>query len=153
MLVARHQEEAGTSLVATFLLGNTLYGLDTTNVQEIVRVGSVTRVHHAPDYILGIMNLRGKIVTIIDSGQKLSLEELKVTDESRIIILEWTGEYVGLLVDTVLDVIPLETDRVVPSPASISAGQGRYLAGVYQPEGRPLVTLLNIEAVLAQDES
>jgi len=155
MLADAWNEDSKTNLISTFLIGTSMYGLETSRVQEIVRVGNITRVHHAPDYIIGIMNLRGKIVTVIDSGKKLILGKLTITDESRIIILEWKGEYVGLLVDTVHDVFPVEPERIVPSPANISNAQGRYFSGVYKQEegGGMLVTLLDIDAVLSDEES
>jgi purine-binding chemotaxis protein CheW len=153
MISVSWNDDATTNLVSTFLIHDTMYGLDTARVQEVVRVGNVTPVHHAPDHIIGIINLRGKIVTVLDLGKKLLFEAVTITDESRIIILDAKGEYVGLLVDSVHDVLPIDYSQVVSSPGNISASQTRYFAGVYHHEGQGLVTLLDSEAVLSNEEN
>jgi len=140
-------------LVSTFLIQDTLFGIDTMKVQEVIRIGDVTPVHHAPEYIVGIINLRGRIVTILDLGRKLELFKLEIKPDSRIIIVEWQGEYVGFLVDGVSDVVDVERDKLGPPPSNVKGAQGRFFDGVYQSEGRRLISILNIESVLSEKES
>lgn len=142
------EQEKKALLVSTFFLGDTLLGIDTLRVQEIVRVTDITKVHHAPDYVLGIINLRGKIVTILDLGRKLNLSASLLTPASRIIILDWNGEYAGFLVDTVSDVIGVERDNISHPPTNIGRTQERFFEGVYQ-SNRHLLSILNVEEVLS----
>jgi purine-binding chemotaxis protein CheW len=145
------KEESDNSLVSTFYLGNTLLGINTLQVQEIIRVTGITIVHHASDYILGIINLRGKIVTVIDLGNKLDLPGTNTTEENRIIIVEWKGEYVGFLVDRVADVISVDFNNIIPPPSNVKGAQGRFFEGVYN-DGSHLIAILKTEEVLSVDE-
>lgn len=150
MTTAAVQDLSQTFLVSTFYVGDALCGVDTTVVQEVIQIGDVTTVHHAPDCILGIINLRGKIVTVIDLGRKLDLPQSTISDESRVFIVEWKDEYIGLVVDKVADVVSAERDKLLPSPANVTGMQGRYFEGIYQT-ATELIAVLNIDVVL-QDE-
>ena len=120
------QEDSRTSLVSTFYIADAHCGVDTSLVQEVIQVGGITRVHHAPEFIRGVINLRGKIVTIIDPSIKLQLAHGDLTSDSRVFILEWRDEYVGILVDAVSDVVAVDLRSLSPSPANIGAVQGKY---------------------------
>ena len=139
-----------TLLISTFRIGNTLCGIDAMRVQEVVRVGEVTRVHRAPENLIGIINLRGKIVTVLDLGVTLELGRLTVTPASRIFILEWQGEYVGLLADAAGDVVSLQPETVGPPPANFHGVQGRFFTGVCQHQDT-LIAILNADAVLSEE--
>lgn len=135
-------------LVSTFFLGEAAFGLDTSQVQEVVRVGDITPVHQAPDFVLGVMNLRGRIATVIDLGVKLQINRSDVGEYSRIFIVEWEGEQIGLLVDRVADAISVDRADLKAPPENVRGVQGRQLKGVFQLEER-LFALLDMEAVLA----
>ena len=94
-----------TFLISTFIIGDTVWGIDTLDTQEIILIPDITTVHHSPDYIIGIINLRGRIVTVVDLGKKMDVPSAGLTDSSRIIIVAWGSEQVGLQVDSVSDVI------------------------------------------------
>lgn len=147
MMEARTEESSDSMLYATFSVAGTLFGVDTMRVQEVVRVSDITPVHHAPDYLLGIMNLRGKIVTIVDLARKLSLGSAEHTDKARIFIVDWQGEYVGVMVDRVAEVLPASPKGLEPSPSNIQTEQGKYYLGV-QHTDHGLVTILDIDVVL-----
>jgi purine-binding chemotaxis protein CheW len=136
-------------LVSTFYLGNTLMGIDTMKVQEVIRITDITPVYHAPDHIVGIMNLRGKIVTIIDLSKKFELPQSGMTTDSRIVIVQWNDEYVGILVDRIFDVIYVNRSALMPPPSNIHEIQGRFFDGVFNAEGR-LIAIINVEKVLAE---
>lgn len=145
------QEQA--FLICTFRLGDALLGIDTQWVQEVIRPGALTVVHHSPEFILGVINLRGRIVTIIDLTRKLKLvHEPAPDDGGRIIIVDWRGEFVGLKVDRVADVIGAERGGIQPPPANVNGAQGRFFEGIYSGDGR-LVAILNVEEILADEES
>ncbi len=134
-------------LVSTFFLGDAAFGLDTEQVQEVVRVGHITPVHHAPGFVLGVMNLRGRISTVIDLGVKLELDPTEIDSESRIFIVDWQGEQIGLLVDRVADAITVDRGELKPAPENVRGIQGRQFKGVFQVDGL-LFALLDMAEVL-----
>jgi purine-binding chemotaxis protein CheW len=134
-------------LISTFFLGDAAFGLDTSHVQEVVRVGDITPVHHAPGFVVGVMNLRGRISTVIDLGSKLELDQVRTGVDTRIFIVDWQGEQIGLLVDRVADAIALDRAELKPAPENVRGVQGRQFQGVFQVEGR-LIALLDTAVVL-----
>jgi purine-binding chemotaxis protein CheW len=134
-------------LAASFLLGKAAFGVDTAQVQEVVRLGNLTPVHHAPNYVVGIRNLRGRIVTVIDLRTRLGLGCVAASAECRIFIVEGQGEPIGLLVDQVADTIDINSADIHPAPSNVNGVQSRYLRGVYRT-GPRLVALLDLPAIL-----
>jgi purine-binding chemotaxis protein CheW len=135
-------------LISTFYLGNTLMGIDTMKVQEVIRITDMTSIYHAPAHILGIMNLRGKIITIIDLAKKFELFQSKITPDSRIVIVQWNDEYVGLLVDHIFDIMHADRGGLMPPPSNIHELQVRFFDGVFNANGH-LIAIVNVDNVLA----
>lgn len=133
--------------LATFYVGDALYGMDILRVQEINRLMDFTKVPQAPEYVMGIMNLRGQIVTVIDLSNRLGLPTSELKDENRNIIVNDQGEYIGLLVDRISDVVRTDIDRIEPPPSNMGGVQGKFLQGVFKTENN-LVGILNIEELL-----
>jgi purine-binding chemotaxis protein CheW len=134
-------------LAATFTLGQASFGVDTAQIQEVVRLGTLTQVHHAPGYVVGIRNLRGRIVTVIDLCVRLDLGRAAIGPDSRILIVEGQGEPIGLLVDQVADTIDVNPADIHPAPSNVNGVQSRYLRGVSRT-GTRLVALLDLNAIL-----
>src|ERR1700729_1853297 len=111
MVETEIEQSAQTVLLATFFVRDALCALDAAGVQEVIRVDSVTRVRHAPDEVAGVMNLRGKIVTLLDLGMILGFGKSVVTRESRVFIIEDRNEFLGVLVDRVGEVIEVVRGR------------------------------------------
>ncbi len=141
-----------TLQLCTFQLGNALFGLDTILVQEIIKIPDITKVYQAPAEILGIINLRGKIVTIIDLAVKLELESGMEPENRRIIIVENQNEPFGLVVDQISDVIHIDPDELDTAPANVNTTQGRYITGVFRDEER-LIAILNLEEITSNSEA
>ena len=141
------QAAVETSLAITFHLSGTVFGLNADEVQEVVRVDQITPVHQAPAYVVGIRNLRGRIVTVIDLCARLELGQTSQAPENRILIVNWRDESIGLLVDEVQDTIVAEAGGVAPPPSSLPANQKRFLRGVYQGGGR-LISLLDLAPIV-----
>jgi purine-binding chemotaxis protein CheW len=133
--------------MATFYVGKALCGMDILNVQEINKLMDMTTVPQAPDDVMGILNLRGQIVTIIDLGKKLNLGKTELSDMSRNIIVNSKDEYIGLLVSRISDVVEAEWDKVEPPPANIGGVQGKFFKGVFKTKDR-LIGVLDVEKVL-----
>jgi purine-binding chemotaxis protein CheW len=134
-------------LIATFHLGGALFGIDARQVQEVVKLGDLTCVHHSPSYVLGIRNLRGKIVTVIDLSECLELGASSITPDTRILIFEWLNEPIGLLVDSLSDTIAITPDKIEAAPPSLHGIQGKNVLGVCRSANR-LVALLNPDTIL-----
>jgi len=148
MLQERTLDSAGQILlVSTFHLGDTMFGIDTLQVQEAIRIPDITKVPRAQGSILGVVNLRGRIVTVIDLSGKLGLPLSPLTVDSRLIIVSWEDEQIGFLVDRIDDVIPIERARMSPPPSNIKGMQGQFFEGVNQSE-KGLLVVLNIDAVM-----
>jgi purine-binding chemotaxis protein CheW len=147
-------KQAGNKTVelATFYVGDALCGMDILKVQEINKLLEMTEVPLAPDYVKGILNLRGQIVTVIDLGNKLSLSETTTSGETRNIIVNSNGEYIGLLVDKIGDVERTDEQDIEPPPANIGGIQGKYFEGVFKKE-KSLIGILNVEEVLKEDNT
>ena len=138
--------------LATFYVGEALCGIDILKVQEINKLMEMTTVPQAPEYVMGILNLRGQIVTVIDLGKKLDLCSTMLNDESRNIIVKSENEYTGLLVDRIGDVAIANWDKVEPPPANIGGVQGKYFEGVFKTENS-LIGILNVDGVLKEEGS
>ena len=147
-----NQEGNKTVALATFYVGDSLCGMDILKVQEINKLLEMTEVPLAPDYVRGILNLRGQIVTVIDLGSKLELADTNTDGDTRNIIVNSNGEYIGLLVDKIGDVERTEEDRIEPPPANIGGIQGRYFEGVFKKENS-LIGILNVEEILKDDNN
>ncbi len=136
--------------VVIFQVGNVLCGVDITQIQEINKHLEITPVHHAPSYVKGVINLRGKIVTVIDMRIKFGLPPLDVAHEARMVVIRWQGEQIGLYVDRIHDVLKIEAEDIVAPPANVSGLSGTFFTGMY-PTDTGLVALLNSKEVLKQD--
>lgn len=140
-----------TLLVSVFRLGDAMFGIPAAQIQEVVQIGSVTPVRHAPPFIVGIRNLRGRIVTVIDLRMRLELGGADRSPESRILIVDSEGELVGLLVDRVDDTVFLRQEDMSPPPSNIAAVREEALRGVYRC-AQGLVTLLDHNHILGPGE-
>lgn len=142
-------QAARNVLLATFFVRDTFCALDAATVQEVIRLSAVTRVRHAPPEVAGIVNLRGRIVTILDIGQKLGFPPASPSRESRVFIIEDRNEFIGLLVDRVGEVVEVENDHWQPPPANVPGGQARFFKGVCRTAGR-VVAVVNAARILAE---
>ncbi len=137
--------------LATFYVGDALCGMDILKVQEINKIMQMTKVPQAPEYVLGILNLRGQIVTIIDLGKKLGLGETDMDADPRNIIVNTPGGHVGLLVKRISDVVEADMQRREPAPANMGGIQGEYFTGVYKTD-KELIGILNVDKVLSIED-
>ena len=143
-------DKKGPVQLSCFFVGSALCGIGINVIQEMNKQMEMTKVPQAPEYVLGIMNLRGRIVTIIDLGRKLGLAPSKMTENSRIIIVNSRDENIGLLVDRITDVVTAKWEEVEPTPSNIKGVKGKYFQGVFKA-AKDLVAILDVEEVLADD--
>ena len=145
------QDDGATVQLSCFYLGDTLCGLDIAIVREINGDMQLTKVPLSPDYVLGIMNLRGQIVTVIDQGRKLGLAPAVITDSSRVIIVSTQTDQVGLLVDRVTDVLSAPVKTIAEPPSNIKGAQGKFFRGVIHTAKNELLALLDVDMILAEE--
>lgn len=132
--------------VVVFSLGQVEYGGDIKKVQEIIRLPEVTALPGTADYILGIINLRGSIIPIIDLKKKIGFPSSEMTDETRVIVVEISNNKVGLIVDEVSEVVSFPADEVVSADAVGFGIQEKHLLGVVRLDERLLI-LLNLDRI------
>ena len=147
--------EASTQAIAeqavVFSLAGELYGLDISRIQGIIRVPDVTRVPRAPQFVEGVINLRGEIVPIVNLRERFGRPEQDHTADTRIINVEMGDELVGLIVDAVEEVLNISADAIVPTPELVTSAESPYLRGIAKIGDR-LVTLLDLDKVLSLGE-
>ena len=131
----------------SFTLGAEQYGVDILKVQEIRGYDQVTRVPDAPDYIKGVINLRGTIVPVIDLRLKLRLDDARYDAFTVMIVLNVDQRVVGIVVDSVSDVIELNAEQIRPTPEFGAAVDTRFINGIGTQDDRMLI-LLDIETLL-----
>ena len=134
---------------ATFYVGGALCGINILNIQEINKHFEITKVPQASDYVEGILNLRGRIVTIIDLGKKLGLDPVNKDKDNRNIIVNSEDEHIGLLVDGISDVVTAKQEDIEPAPSNIGGVKGKFFQGVLKTE-KQLIGILDIDEVLKE---
>lgn len=146
-------EETGTMQLVGFGIGDEVFGVDILTVQEIIRSAPVTSVPNSPEFIEGVINLRGDIIAVIDLRKRLSLyQEDKVQEKNWILILNIENRIIGFIVDRVIEVLKIMEDSIEPPPDIIVAGlENQYIRGVCDIEGQ-LHIILNFERVLFNEE-
>jgi purine-binding chemotaxis protein CheW len=142
-------------LLATFSVNEGMFAIDASRIQEIIRPRAMTRVPHACGAIMGVINLRGRIVTIFDTARLLAdgvgaFDTITPGPENRIIIVNSQSEFVGLMVERVTEVLEAEAGTAEPAPANVGTDRALLFSEVYRVHGR-VVSLLNTDAVLASE--
>ena len=135
----------------TFRLGAEEYGIDILKVQEIRSYEPPTRIANAPDFIKGVVNLRGVIVPIVDLRLKLGCESAEYNGFTVVIVLNVKGRVVGAVVDSVSDVLALDKDTIKPAPEMSSAVDTSFITGIGSVAERMLI-LMDIEGLMASQE-
>jgi len=135
----------------TFMLEGEKYGINVMQVKEVLRNIEIAPVPGAPDYILGIINLRGNVVTVIDTRKRFALAERELEEESRIIIIETDEQVIGLLVDGIAEVADIPKSEIEITPNVGNDESSRYILGVHSSNGELLI-LVEIERLLTEDE-
>jgi purine-binding chemotaxis protein CheW len=143
-------DSAGNEFLA-FTLGKEEYGIDILKVQEIRGYEAVTRIANAPDFIKGVVNLRGIIVPIVDMRIKFKLGEPTYDQFTVVIILNISGRVVGMVVDSVSDVITLSMDQVKPAPEMGTTFDADYLIGLGTLDERMLI-LVDIDKLMSSPD-
>jgi len=134
----------------TFALEGETYGVNVMQVQEVLKLTDIAPVPGAPDYVVGIINLRGNVVTVVDTRRLFDLPQRVADDLTRIVILEVEKQVVGILVDSVAEVVELDATQVETAPAVAAEEGARYIQGVYS-QGDRLLILVDLSRLLSAE--
>jgi purine-binding chemotaxis protein CheW len=132
----------------SFYVGTLLLGADICHVEEINRHVDATPVAHAPQWVQGVVNLRGEVVTVLDLSQVLGLGPTEIGKNTRNVVVSADGERVGLLVDRIADVVNAQGSEIKPLPANFTDAYERFFQGVVELD-RELLAVLNTVEILA----
>ncbi|MDR9828173.1 chemotaxis protein CheW [Vibrio sp. FNV 38] len=135
----------------TFQLEEETYGINVMQVREVLRYTEIAPVPGAPNYVLGIINLRGNVVTVIDTRSRFGLMEGEVTDNTRIIVIESERQVIGILVDSVAEVVYLRSSEIDTTPSVGTDESSKFIQGVSNREGKLLI-LVDLNKLLSDDE-
>ena len=127
--------------LVTFNIGGEEFGVDILKVQEINRMLQITRVPRSPDFVEGVINLRGKVVPVIDLRKRFNLEEKEADKQTRIIVVEVEKKIVGFIVDAVSEVLRIPSGTVESPPSIVAGIDSEYITGVGKLEDRLLILL------------
>ncbi len=141
--------EAQTNILELvgFTIANEFFALEINSIREIIKVNDITRVPNTPNYIKGVINLRGKVIPIIDMRKKLNLKQIDYDKNTRIIILEFNNMIVGIIVDSVREVLRIDSTVTEPPPSIVKGGNSDYITAVGKLDDK-LINILNLDYLL-----
>jgi len=138
--------------LVVFTLASESYGVDIAKVSGIERMQEITRVPRTPVCVEGVINLRGRVIPVVHLRKLFFLPEDEITKETRIVVVDISGEPIGVQVDEVTEVLTIPTDSVEPPSSIITSADSDYLMGIAKLEGR-MIILLDLDKVLSGKQS
>ena len=138
--------------LVTFFLGDEEFAVDILNIQGINRMIEITTVPNTPDFVEGIINLRGKVIPLINLRRRLGMSPLQWDRSTRFIVVELTNKVIGFIVDSVSEVLRISKDTIEPPPTMMNGVKSDYITAVAKVQDRLLI-LLDLQKVLTTVES
>ncbi|MCH7554176.1 MAG: chemotaxis protein CheW [Chloroflexi bacterium] len=144
----KQEEHLDEQQLVVFSLAGEAYGIDINAVREIIRMQTITNVPRTPEFVEGVINLRGKVIPVVNLRMRFGLPVVEQTDDHRIVWVDIQGQDIGMIVDAVTEVTRIKTDSVEPPSSVITTAESDYLAGLAKLDGR-MIILLELDRVLA----
>lgn len=135
----------------TFRLNGETYGINVMQVQEVLRYTEIAPVPGAPSYVLGIINLRGNVVTVLDTRDRFGLPEAEITEQTRIVIIEAEKHVIGIMVDAVAEVVYLRQSEIETAPNVGNEDNAKFIQGVCH-KNNELLILVELDRLLTDEE-
>ena len=135
----------------TFRLGDEIYGVEVKRVREILLIKDILPVPGAPDYVLGITNIRGSVVTVVDGRKRMELQAVEYTDVTRMIVLESENSAAAIVVDNVSDIIDMPESAINSNPTLNNSEDSRFNSGVVTGL-ETLIIILNVDKFIAEEQ-
>jgi len=140
----------GSMQLVSFKLSNETYGIEITKIREIILVGQITRVPETPHYIKGLINLRSSVIPVIDLRARFGLAENELTQDSRIMVLNVGRRTIGIVVDSVNEVLRVSQDQISPAPPTVASLGNQYMTGLVRLEDQLLI-LLDVDRLFGEE--
>ena len=146
-------ENEGLMQLVGFEVGKEIFGVDILMVREIIRSAPITAVPNSPEFVEGVINLRGDIIPVIDLRKRLNLFTEEMQKKNWILILDIEGSVTGFVVDRVDEVLKIDEANIEPAPEIVLAGlESQYIRGVCEVADKRLMILLNFDSILLANE-
>lgn len=143
------QTSGGITQYIVIKIGNEQYGIDIKYIDNIVRMASITRVPKVPNHMKGVMNLRGEVIPVMSLRLKMDLDEDEISKDTRIIIIKIQHESIGIIVDSVKEVVNIDADSI-EKVSFENRDDSSFVMGIGKMDGGALISLLDINAVLQE---
>lgn len=143
---------ASEKQLVVFDLAEEAYGVDISLVREIIRMQDITQVPRTPEFVEGVINLRGKVIPVVDLRKRFGFDTEDATKDTRIVVVDIGGQYIGVVVDAVNEVLRVAVDAVEPPSSVITTADSEYLLGIVKLAAR-LIMLLDLEQALSTIDS
>lgn len=137
--------------LVTFKVSEEEFGIEIFLVKEIIRMLDITKIPNAPDFVEGVVNLRGKVIPIIDMRKRFGLNSIDYNKQTRIVVVEMSAIFMGFVVDAVSEVLRIPADTVEPPPPVVAGIDSEYISGVGKLEDRLLI-MLDLNKLLKTEE-
>jgi purine-binding chemotaxis protein CheW len=142
----------GSMQLVSFKLSDETYGIEITKIREIILVGAITRVPETPHYIKGLINLRSSVIPVIDLRARFSLPESELSQDSRIMVLNVGRRTIGIVVDSVNEVLRVALDQISPAPPTVASLGNQYMTGLVRLDEQLLI-LLDVDRLFGEEAS
>ncbi len=146
-----HKKDDQLLQLVTFSTGDEEFGVDILKVQEIILPMAITKVPKAPEFVEGVINLRGKVIPVIDLRRRFGLKSKAQDKYTRIIVIEINQMIVGFVVDSISEVLRIPANTVEPPPPVVAGLESEYISGVGKLEDRLLI-LLDLDRLLSRED-
>ena len=134
-----------------FDLAQEAYGVDINTVREIIRMQEITNVPRTPEFVEGVINLRGNVIPVVDLRKRFGLPATETTKDSRVVVVDISGQDIGMVVDAVTEVMRIPTDSVEPPSSVITTADSDYLEGIVKLDNR-LIIMLSLSRVFSEED-
>jgi len=134
-----------------FLVGDETFGIGITDIFQIIKPQEIFKVPNTPPFIEGLLNLRGKVLTVFNLRKRFNMPDKENDDSTKIIIISQNDLLLGFIVDSVTEIVRVPEEDIVPTPPTLSTFDKRFISGVAKLDEK-LILLLNLEKVLTPDE-
>lgn len=143
----QEQEQTSKELhLVVFRLGSEEFAVDINSIREIIRYPKITNVPNTDDYIVGVINLRGQITTVMSLRKRFRMEDVETSEETRVLIVDIGSEHIGLIVDGVSEVLKVDGENLVDGEDMGSDTYGQYVSGMIKLDKRLIILLDLIKA-------
>lgn len=148
---ANVQHAGETRQLVVFSVADEIYGVDIHQVKEIIRVPEITRVPRTPDFVEGVVNLRGSVIPVLDLRKRFGFSAGEASSDQRIVVMEMGEQTVGMIVDSVSEVLQVDVERIEPASPYVVTVDSQYISGIAKL-GERLIILLDANRVLSLEE-